>query len=156
MLTLDFRMKLAMGADHAGYALKDLLRDELRAAGHEIEDVGTNSSESTDYPDYARKVAKLVASGAAELGILVCYSGVGMSISANKIRGVRAALGFAPEEVELTRRHNNANVLTLGSHFTDLAQARELVRVFLTTPFDGGRHERRVNKISQIEVDEGR
>ena len=149
-------MKIAMGADHAGFELKNLLRDELRSAGHEVDDAGTNSPESTDYPDYAKIVGKAVASGSAERGILVCYSGVGMSISANKIRGVRAALGFLPEEVELSRQHNNANVLAIGSHFTDPAVVRDLVRVFLATPFDGGRHERRVNKISQIEVDEGR
>ena len=149
-------MNIAIGADHAGLELKNLLRDELRNAGHIVEDVGTNSADSTDYPDYARKVGSEVAGGKAERGILVCYSGVGMSISANKVRGIRAALGFLPEEVELTRRHNNANVLTIGSHFTTPATARELVRVFLNTEFEGGRHERRVNKITQIETEEGR
>ena len=114
-------------------------------------DFGTNSAESTDYPDYALRVAKAVASGTVERGVLVCGSGVGMSIAANKVRGVRAALGVTLEEVRLTRAHNNLNVLTLGARFTDPAKARELVRAFLETPFEGGRHERRVAKITQME-----
>lgn len=149
-------MKIAIGADHAGFELKNQLGEVLRQSGHEVCDFGTNSAEATDYPDYAVRVAKAVASGAAERGVLVCGTGVGMSIAANKVRGVRAALGVSPEEVRLTRAHNNANVLTLGARFTDPAVARELLRVFLDTPFedsgnDGGRHARRVAKISQLE-----
>jgi RpiB/LacA/LacB family sugar-phosphate isomerase len=144
-------MKIAMGADHAAFPLKNQLRDSLRQAGHEVTDFGTDSDASTDYPDFAKPVAESVASGAAERGILVCTTGVGMSIAANKIHGIRAALGVNPEEVRLTRAHNNANVLTLGSKFTDLAAAQELVRLFLETPFDGGRHQRRVDKIMQME-----
>lgn len=144
-------MKIAIGADHAGFELKNQLGDVLRQTGHEVCDFGTNSAESADYPDYAIRVAKAVASGAAERGVLVCGSGVGMSIAANKIRGVRAALGVSLEEVRLTRAHNNSNVLTLGARFTEPAVASELVRTFLETPFEGGRHERRVAKISQIE-----
>lgn len=149
-------MKIAIGADHAGFELKNQLGEVLRQSGHEVCDFGTNSTEATDYPDYAVRVAKAVASGAAERGVLVCGTGVGMSIAANKVRGVRAALGVSPEEVRLTRAHNNANVLTLGARFTDPAVARELLRVFLDTPFedsgnDGGRHARRVAKISQLE-----
>ena len=144
-------MKIAIGADHAGLDLKNQLGDVLRQAGHEVCDFGTNSPESTDYPDYAALVAKAVASGTVERGVLVCGSGVGMSIAANKVRGVRAALGVSPEEVRLTRAHNNANVLTLGARFTDPSLARELVQTFLVTPFEGGRHELRVAKIAQLE-----
>jgi ribose 5-phosphate isomerase B len=149
-------MKIAIGADHAGFDLKNQLGDALRQTGHEVCDFGTNSAESTDYPDYAARVAKAVASGTVERGVLVCGSGVGMSIAANKVPGVRAALGVTPEEVRLTRAHNNANVLTLGARFIDPALARELVQTFLDTPFedsgnDGGRHARRVAKITQLE-----
>lgn len=144
-------MKIVVGADHAGFELKDQLRDALRAAGHEVRDFGTGSAESTDYPDYAGRVGRAVAGGEAERGVLVCASGVGMSIAANKIRGVRAALGVNEEEVKLTRQHNNANVLTLGARFTDPVTARKLVELFLETPFEGGRHERRVGKIGELE-----
>ena len=144
-------MRIAIGADHAGFELKNQLGDILRQTGHEVCDFGTNSAESTDYPDYAARVAKAVASGTVERGVLVCGSGVGMSIAANKVRGVRAALGVTLEEVRLTRAHNNVNVLTLGARFTDPALACELLQVFLDTLFDGGRHERRVAKISQME-----
>ena len=129
-------MKIAIGADHAGFELKNQLGDVLRQTGHEVCDFGTNSAESTDYPDYAVRVAKAVASGTVERGVLVCGSGVGMSIAANKVRGVRAALGVTPEEVRLTRAHNDLNVLTLGARFTDPARARELVQMFLETPFE--------------------
>jgi ribose 5-phosphate isomerase B len=144
-------MKIAIGADHAGFELKNQLGEVLRQTGHEVCDFGTNSAESTDYPDYAGRVAQAVAAGTAERGVLVCGSGVGMSIAANKVRGIRAVLGVTPEEVRLTRAHNNANVLTLGARFTDAAAARELLRVFLEVQFEGGRHERRVAKISRLE-----
>lgn len=144
-------MKIAIGADHAGFALKDQVRDALRQAGHEVVDVGTNSAESTDYPDYAGAVAHDVVSGAAERGILVCSTGVGMSIAANKVDGIRAALAVSPEEVRLTRAHNDANIITIGARYTDAQKANEMVRVFLETPFDGGRHARRIEKIAQLE-----
>lgn len=144
-------MKIAIGADHAGFELKNHLGDLLRQSGHEVCDFGTNSAESADYPDYALRVADAVSSGTAERGVLICGSGVGMSIAANKVRGVRAALGVSLEEVRLTRAHNNLNILTLGARFTDPALARELLQAFLDTPFEGGRHERRVAKISQME-----
>ena len=144
-------MKIAIGADHAGVELKDRLREALRGAGHEVVDFGTNSRESTDYPDYAKAVAEGVAHGDAERGILVCSTGVGMSIAANKVEGIRAALAVQPEQVRLTRAHNNANVLALGANFTEAATAEEMVRVFLNTPFEGGRHERRLEKIRQLE-----
>jgi ribose 5-phosphate isomerase B len=144
-------MKIGIGADHAGFELKNQLGDVLRQSGHEVCDFGTNSAESTDYPDYAIRVAKAVKSGAVERGVLVCGSGAGMSIAANKVRGVRAAVGVDPEQVRLTRAHNDSNVLALGARFIQPMKARELVQAFLETPFDGGRHERRVAKISHLE-----
>jgi ribose 5-phosphate isomerase B len=144
-------MKIAVGADHAGFALKDQVRDALRHAGHEVIDAGTNSADSTDYPDYAAAVAHKVTAGEAERGILVCSTGVGMSIAANKVDGIRAALAVNPEEVRLTRAHNDANIITFGARYTDAAAANEMVRIFLETPFDGGRHARRVGKIAELE-----
>src|SRR5580658_3901395 len=144
-------MRIAIGADHAGFTLKNNLRDALRAAGHEVADLGTDSTASTDYPDYALKVARQVASSEADRGVLVCATGIGMSIAANKLHGIRAALGTNPEEVRLVRAHNNANVLTFGQKFIDPANAKLLTRIFLETPFDGGRHEGRVNKITAME-----
>jgi ribose 5-phosphate isomerase B len=140
-------MKIALGADHAGFSLKEALRRELEAAGHEVTDFGAHSADSTDYPDYAHKVAAAVAGGQCERGILVCFTGVGMSISANRHKGVRAALAYNSDVTELTRRHNDANVLALGAKYLSPAQAWEWVKIFLETPFDGGRHERRVKKM---------
>ena len=144
-------MTIAIGSDHAGYALKNELRDALRATGYEVADFGTDSTASTDYPDYARQVAEAVTDGKADRGVLVCYTGIGMSIAANKIHGVRAALGTNPEEVRLVRAHNNANVITFGAKFIDAPTAETLIKIFLETPFEGGRHERRVNKIAAME-----
>jgi ribose 5-phosphate isomerase B len=144
-------MKIAIGADHAGFAIKEQLRDALRGQGLEVTDFGTDGPNSTDYPDYARKVAHEVAQGRADRGILVCSTGVGMSIAANKVNGARAALGTSTEEVRLTRAHNDANILTLGAKFTDLAASKELVDTFLNTSFEGGRHQRRVEKITALE-----
>jgi ribose 5-phosphate isomerase B len=147
-------MKIAIGADHAGFVLKESLLETLRQDGHEIFDHGAHSAESCDYPDFAAAVARDVASGHADRGILVCSTGVGMSITANKIRGIRAALGTCPEEVELVRSHNDANVLTFGAKFTKPDEASAMVQKFLTTEFLGGRHARRVGKISAIESGE--
>jgi ribose 5-phosphate isomerase B len=144
-------MKIAIGADHAGFALKDHVRDELRQAGHVVVDLGTNSAESTDYPDYACAVAHDVVTGVADRGILVCSTGVGMSIAANKVDGIRAALAINPDEVRLIRAHNDANIITIGARYTDPQAAHEMVRVFLETPFDGGRHARRIGKIAKLE-----
>lgn len=144
-------MKIAIGADHAGFALKDQVRDALREAGHEVIDTGTHSPESTDYPDYAGAVARHVVTGVAERGILVCSTGVGMSIAANKVPGIRAALAFNADEVRLTRAHNDANVITIGARYTAVEAAHEMVRIFLETPFEGGRHARRVGKITDLE-----
>ncbi len=144
-------MRIAIGSDHAGFALKEQLRVRLEKAGLEVADFGTSSTESTDYPDYAEAVAREVAAGKADRGILVCYTGVGMSIAANKVPGIRASLGVNVEEVQLTRAHNDANILTLGARYTAPELAGELVDAFLATPFEGGRHARRVGKITSIE-----
>ena len=144
-------MKIAIAADHAGFQLKEALRERLTAAGHELSDFGAFSGESADYPDYALPVAERVASGDADRGILVCSTGVGMSIAANKVDGIRAALAASEEVVELTRSHNDANVLALGAKFLTLEEAARLVEIFLQTAFDGGeRHVRRIQKISRI------
>ncbi len=144
-------MRIAIGADHAGFALKEKLREKLAAAGHEITDAGTGSAESCDYPDFARVVGSEVAEGRVERGILVCSTGIGMSIAANKIDGVRAAPAISEDEVRLTREHNDANVLTLGAKYLDEACAASLVDLFLNTGFSGGRHARRIAKIGQLE-----
>jgi ribose 5-phosphate isomerase B len=145
-------MKIAIAADHAGFSLKETLRDELRAKGHQVADLGTGSEQSTDYPDYAAAVGHDVADGRADRGILVCSSGVGMSMAANKVPGVRAALGVNPDEVRVTREHNDANVLTLGARFTSPEQARELIDIFLGTEFSGGeRHVRRIAKLAELD-----
>lgn len=140
-------MKISVGADHAGFVLKDKIAELLRIEGHEVIDRGTHSPESTDYPDYAVQVATDVSSGSADRGVLVCSTGIGMSIAANKIRGVRAALGFNEDAVRLTRAHNDANVLALGARYLDESAAAQLVAIFLGTAFEGGRHARRVGKI---------
>ena len=144
-------MKIAIGADHAGFLLKQKLRDELIAEGHEVSDAGTTSTDSVDYPDFAEIVADQVLSGAADKGILVCSSGVGMSIAANKFNGIRAALGTSEDEVGYVRRHNDANILALGANYTSEDTARKLIGVFLATEFEGGRHARRLAKIQAIE-----
>ncbi len=144
-------MKIAIGADHAGFLLKEYVREKLIRDGHQVVDYGTNSKDSTDYPDYAAPVAHDVSSGKADRGVLVCYTGIGMAIAANKVRGVRAAPCTLVEQVQLTRAHNNANILALGAKLTTTAEADALVDSFLATPFEGGRHERRVAKIARIE-----
>lgn len=147
-------MKIALGADHAGFRLKEQLRDRLQAAGHEVLDVGTTSEESTDYPNYAHKVTEKVVHGEAERGILVCATGLGMSIAANKVHGIRAGLAYNEDTARLTRAHNDANVLTLAQKYTPFEDAAKFVDIFLSTPFEGGRHQRRVNEITEIEKSE--
>jgi ribose 5-phosphate isomerase B len=144
-------MKISIGADHAGFALKEKLREKLQADGHEVVDHGATGTASTDYPDYAVAVAEDVRAHRADRGVLVCSTGVGMSIAANKIPGIRAALVLDADAAELTRRHNDANVLALAARYTTEQKASELVDVFLKTPFDGGRHERRIQKIAATE-----
>jgi ribose 5-phosphate isomerase B len=144
-------MKVAFGADHAGFELKSGLTRMLDELGIGYHDFGTSNAEAVDYPDFARQVATGVAEGRFDRGILVCGSGIGMAIAANKVPGVRAAAATDLESARLARAHNDVNVLTLGARLTPEARAREIVRVFLDTPFDGGRHEKRVRKIQEIE-----
>jgi len=149
-------MRISIGADHAGLGLKDHLREKLIRDGHEVVDRGTYSGASTDYPDYAVPVARDVAAGHADRGILVCCTGVGMSITANKIPGIRAALGTSVDQVKLVRGHNDANILTFGAKYTRPEEADAMVEVFLSTDFEGGRHARRVGKIAALEVEADR
>jgi ribose 5-phosphate isomerase B len=144
-------MKIAVGSDHAGFALKREVQSLLEAGGHEVVDVGTDSEESTDYPLFAAQGAKRVADGEAERAVLVCGSGVGVSIVANKVDGVRAVNAHDADEAEMSRRHNDANVLALAGRRLELEQAREIVERFLATEFEGGRHERRVGQIDAVE-----
>jgi ribose 5-phosphate isomerase B len=145
-------MKIAIGSDHAGFVLKEQLRDRLKSQGHDVTDFGTNSTESVDYPDFAEKVSEAVVHGQADKGILICSSGVGMSIAANKINGIRAALGTNEDEVSYVRRHNDANVLAIGAKYTEPALAEKISDVFLSTEFEGGRHARRLEKIKKLEA----
>lgn len=140
-------MRIAIGADHAGFILKEHLRARLAEAGHELRDFGAHSAESVDYPDYAALVAGAVVGGSAERGILVCGSGIGMAIAANRVRGVRAAACIDLYSARLCRQHNDANVLALGSRIVAPPLAEALAEVFLTTTFEGGRHARRVAKL---------
>ena len=144
-------MRIALGADHAGVALKANVEALLEARGVQIIDMGALSEESVDYPDYAAKVGRAVASGEADLGILACGTGIGMAIAANKVAGVRAAPVVDIESARLARAHNDANVLALGARLTPHDLALQLVTTFLDTKFEGGRHQRRVDKIAALE-----
>ena len=141
-------MKLAIGADHAGFSLKEKLKKYLQEQGHEVKDFGPSSEQSVDYPDYAHPVANAVEKKEVELGLLMCGSGNGINMTANKHQGIRAALCWNAEIAKLARQHNNANILTLPARFIEEAEAKKCVDVFLSTPFEGGRHEGRVNKIA--------
>jgi ribose 5-phosphate isomerase B len=144
-------MRIALGSDHAGFELKEKVAPLLESAGHEVVDVGTDSEESTDYPKYASAAAEMVAGGEAERAVLVCGSGVGVSIVANKVDGVRAVNAHDPDEAEMSRRHNNTNVLALAGRRLEEGDAAAIVERFLATEFEGGRHERRVGQIAQVE-----
>jgi ribose 5-phosphate isomerase B len=144
-------MKIALGADHAGVELKDKIKQWLQTQGVQVDDRGTNSTASVDYPDFARAVGDEVAAHAADYGILVCGSGIGMAITANKVLGIRCANVTTEEQAMLSRAHNNANVLALGARLTDEATAYKIVDCWLKTPFAGGRHEQRVEKIAAVE-----
>jgi ribose 5-phosphate isomerase B len=143
---------IAIGSDHAGYSLKERLKTWLAADGHRVIDHGTHSTESVDYPDYAAAVAESVGSGEAERGVLVCGSGVGMAMAANKVAGVRAVAAQDADVARLSRQHNDANVLTLGARLTAPARALGLVQTWLATPFEGGRHGRRVDKLTRLDA----
>lgn len=140
-------MKIAIGADHAGYELKEHVKVLVRAEGHDVEDFGTNDSRSVDFPDYGFAVAEHVAAGNADRGILVCGTGIGMSVTANRVRGVRAALVYDLFGAEMSRRHTDANILVLAGRMTGKGLAEEIVRTWLATPFEGERHKRRIDKM---------
>ena len=140
-------MKISIGSDHAGYAYKEEIKEYLSKKGFEMIDVGTNSTDSCDYPDFGKEAAKKVASGEATYGIVVCSSGEGISIAANKIKGVRCGLAYNDDVARLIRQHNDANMIGFGASFMSLEDVLKRIDIFLTTPFEGGRHERRVNKI---------
>ena len=144
-------MKIAIASDHAGYEEKERLKPLLDELGIQYEDLGTVSEESVDYPDYARKVGEEVAQGNVEQGMLVCGSGTGMAIAANKVPGVRAAVAWNEETARLAREHNDANVLSLGARVTPAAELPKIVRAWFAAKFDSGRHARRVEKIREIE-----
>jgi ribose 5-phosphate isomerase B len=144
-------MKIAIAADHAGFVLKEQLRRKLLRDGHEVVDFGTDSDQSCDYPDFAQAVARDVAQGRCDRGVLVCATGIGMAIAANKVHGIRAAPAQHEEEARLTREHNDANVITLGARLVTPEAAGHLVDVFLQAEFLGGRHSRRVAKIAKME-----
>lgn len=148
-------MKISLGADHAGFELKDAIKDHLVAQGLNVLDCGTNSAESVDYPDFAKAVAEHVAAGKADLGILICGTGIGMAISANKVPGIRAANCDTVFEAEMSREHNDANVLTLGARVLNANDAISVADAWLKAKFTrGGRHQRRVDKIRDLENQE--
>lgn len=144
-------MKIAVGSDHAGYEFKEKVKYLLQGFGHEVLDFGAHSTESVDYPDFGLKVARAVADGEADYGVAICWTGNGMSMAANKVKGIRAGLALSPEMAFLTRSHNNANVLTLAQKYTPESDLEEILKIFLTTEFEGGRHERRVKKLMAAE-----
>jgi ribose 5-phosphate isomerase B len=143
--------KIAIASDHAGFELKEKVKEHLKSLGYEVVDLGTNSTESVDYPDYAVRVAERVSSGEISEGVLCCGTGIGMSIAANKFPGVRAAVAVNEFMARMAKEHNNANVLCLSGRLTDPETAKKLVELWLNAKFEGGRHERRVAKIMEIE-----
>ena len=147
-------MKIVIGCDHRGVEIKRRVSDTLRSMGHEILDIGTDGAESVDYPDFAYEVAKRVGKGEQERGLLICGTGIGMSITANKVRGVRAACCQDVLTAEMSRRHNDANVLCLSADLQGEDQMVQMIKLWLETPFEGGRHARRVEKITKIEAEQ--
>jgi ribose 5-phosphate isomerase B len=144
-------VRIAMGCDHAGYPLKEALKVFLKEEGHEVEDCGTDSEEMVDYPDFCAAAARAVVDGRADRGIVLGGSGQGEQLAANKVRGTRAALCNDLYLAELSRRHNDANVLAMGGRIVAVALAKEIVRLWLATPFEGGRHARRLEQVAEIE-----
>lgn len=142
---------VALGCDHGGYALKEALKDYLAQQGIPCQDFGCHSEDSCDYPEFARQAARAVAEGRCRFGVVVCTTGIGVSMCANKVKGVRCALCHEPWSAQMTRRHNNANMLALGAGITGPMLAERIVDVFLSTDFEGGRHERRVGLMMDIE-----
>jgi ribose 5-phosphate isomerase B len=154
MPELSQKPRIALGADHAGYHIKETIRQFLENAGYPVDDLGTWSEESVDYPDYGKAVADRVAAHQDLYGIAVCGTGMGISIAANKVPGIRAAVAHNVDTARLAREHNDANVLAMGGRVVNGTEAIEMVQAFLSTTFAGGRHARRVEKITQIEAAE--
>jgi ribose 5-phosphate isomerase B len=148
-------MRVSIGSDHRGIQVKAKLIPLLKELGHDVHDVGTNGNESVDYPDYAKEVASQVSTGKADRGILICGTGIGMSIAANKVPGVRAANCHDEHTAEMSRRHNDVNVLCLSSIMNDDARIAQMTKIWLATEFEGGRHARRVEKISALDKNKG-
>lgn len=142
-------MKISLASDHGGFALKTQVADYLSGLGHKVRDFGTYSTDSCDYPDFARLAAEAVANGECERGIVICTTGIGVSIVANKVRGVRCALCTNPDMAHMTRAHNNANMIAMGQKYVDFDTAKQIVDEFLNTDFEGGRHALRVSKIEK-------
>ncbi len=140
-------MKIALGSDHGGYMLKEAVKEHLLSRGYEVEDLGAYSESSVDYPEYGKKVAKYVVEGNAKYGIIICGTGIGISIAANKVKGARAALCHNVWTARLTREHNDANILAMGARVIGEGIALDMVDTFLTTEFEGGRHQNRIDKI---------
>jgi ribose 5-phosphate isomerase B len=147
-------MKIALAADHAGFEEKEKIKSTLDEIGVEYTDMGTNSPDSVDYPDFARKVGEAVARGEFDQGLLVCGSGTGMAISANKVKGIRAAVAWNADTASLARQHNNANVLAIGSRTSPAGTIPDIVKAWFAADFEGGRHANRVDKITGIEKDD--
>lgn len=148
-------MRIAIGSDHAGFALKETLRAWLVDQGHDVRDLGTHSEERVDYPHFGAAVGRAVAAGDVDLGVAVCGSGQGICMAANKIPGVRGGVIRDAQDAEMTRRHNDANVACFGERFTEPQVAVDSLRVFLETPFDGGRHEARVEMLERLDETNG-
>ncbi|RPJ58061.1 MAG: ribose 5-phosphate isomerase B [Dehalococcoidia bacterium] len=146
-------MKIAIGSDHAGFELKAYIKRILEAKGYVLIDAGPDTDDSVDYPDYGFKVANLVSGGGVDKGILICGTGIGMSVAANKVKGIRASLAFDMYTAMQSRKHLDANILVLGARVTGLGVAEAIVNVWLDTPFEGGRHEERIAKIAQFEME---
>ncbi|MHB1323742.1 MAG: ribose 5-phosphate isomerase B [Coriobacteriia bacterium] len=148
-------MRIHLGADHAGFQMKEHVRRWLEALGHQVTDVGTHAEESVDYPDYAALVGTAVASGDADLGVLVCGTGLGMAIAANKVPGVRAVQASDPEMARMARLHNDANVISLPGRYVSPQRAEEVLGAFIGAVFEGGRHQRRIDKIGALDERKG-
>ena len=144
-------MKIAIGCDHGALTLKNALVNHLKSCGYEVEDFGTYTKDSCDYPDFAGAAARAVACGSCDRGIVLCTTGIGVSVTANKVKGIRCALCADSFSAEMTRRHNNANMLAMGAGIVGPNLAERIVDTFLSTEFEGGRHERRVNLMMEIE-----
>lgn len=144
-------MMLAIGSDHAGFEMKEEIKKYLEEKGYEVKDYGTYSTESCDYPEFGEKVGRAVANGECEEGVLICGTGIGISLAANKVKGVRAAVVSEPVSARLAKQHNNANIIAFGARIVGMEEAKGIVDAFLSAEFLGGRHEKRVNMISKIE-----